>query len=48
LGEWALDAVVKAVSKELLCARWWLCVGAEIVKACVGEGLEVSGEWNVQ
>jgi len=47
LGEWSLDAVVKAVSKEILCAWGWLGVGAEVVKPNVLYGLDVLWEGHV-
>ena len=47
LREWSLDAVVKAVSKEILCAWGWLGVGAEVVEPNVLYGLYVLWEGHV-
>jgi len=47
LGEWSLDAAVKAVSKEILCAQGWLGVGAEVVEPNVLYGLDVLWEGHV-
>ena len=42
-----MDAVVEAVSKEILCAWGWLGVGAEVVEPIVLYGLDVLWEGHV-
>jgi len=47
LGEWSLDAVFEAVSKEILCAWRGLGMGAEVVEPNVLYGLDVLWEGHV-